>query len=293
MSGFYDLHIHSRYSSDADHPPRRLFEMACEAGLAGLSISDHDTVEAMAEGTRLAREFPLEFFPNVEISTHYRSRQFHLLAPLVDSESVELRAKLADLVEARRRQARARVNKLRDLGFEITFEEVIEPTGNPIATGPAIAQTLLAKPESQDSPRLRPYIQGAKAARGAIAFYRDFFARGKPAFARMEQLGTLDALPLIRRSGGIPVLAHPGAPGYEADEDILKTFVAHGLAGLEVYSSYHGPRPTRQFSAWAARWGLVETAGSDFHGRVKPHVPFGSVKARGREMIDELLEKKG
>ena len=292
MSGFYDLHIHSSYSSDADHPPRRLFEMACEAGLAGLAISDHDTVAAMAEGRRLAREFPLEFYPNVEISTHYGTRKFHVLAPLVDYRCAELQSKLRGLAEGRRQQAKVRVDRLRDQGFEITFEEVIRGTGNRIPTGPAIAQTLLAKPESHESPRLRRYLQGKEATGGVIAFYKDFFARGKPAFAEMERLGTLEALQLIRRSGGVPVLAHPGAPGYEADENVLETFVAHGLEGLEVYSSYHEPRSTRRFSDWAARWGLVKTAGSDFHGRVKPHVSMGSVKVRGREMIAELMDRK-
>ena len=291
MSGFYDLHIHSNYSSDADHPPRRLFEMACEAGLAGLCISDHDTVGAIAEGRRLAREFPLEFYPNVEISTHYLARKFHVLAPLVDYRSAELQSKLQGLAEGRREQARARVERLRDSGFDITYEEVIRASGNPIPTGPAIAQALLAQPESHESPRLDRYLHGKEAARGVIAFYRDFFARGKPAFAEMERLGTLEALQLIRRAGGVPVLAHPGAPGYEADQTVLETFVAHGLGGLEVYSSYHDPESTRRFSDWAARWDLVKTAGSDFHGRVKPHVRIGSVKARGREMIEELMER--
>ena len=289
---FYDLHIHSHYSSDADHPPRRLFEMASEAGLAGLCISDHDTVAAIAEGTRLAREFPLEFYPNVEISTHYRARKFHVLAPLVDHRSAELQSRLQGLAEGRRQQAKARIERLRDSGFEITFEEVIRATRNPIPTGPAIAQTLLAKPESHESPSLHRYLHGKEAARGVIAFYRDFFAPGKPAFAEMERLCTLEALQLIRRAGGVPVLAHPGAPGYEADENVLQTFVAHGLAGLEVYSSYHEPRSTRRFSGWAARWDLVKTAGSDFHGRVKPHVRIGSVKARGREMIEELMGRR-
>ena len=243
-AGFYDLHIHSNYSSDADHPPRRLFEMACDAGLAGLCISDHDTVAAIAEGTRLAREFPLEFYPNVEISTHYLSRKFHVLAPLVDYRSVELRSRLQGLAEGRRQQAKARVERLRASGFEITFEEVI----GAIPTGPAIAQALLAKPESRESPRLHRYLYGKEAARGVIAFYRDFFAPGKPAFAEMERLCTLEALRLIRRAGGVPVLAHPGAPGYEADETALETFAAHGLGGLEVYSSYHGPQSTRRFS---------------------------------------------
>ena len=289
---FYDLHIHSNHSSDADHPPRRLFEMACEAGLAGLCISDHDTVAAVAEGTRLAREFPLEFYPNVEISTHYLARKFHVLAPLVDYRSAELQSRLQVLAEGRRQQAKARVERLRDCGFEITYEEVMRATGNPIPTGPAIAQALLAKPQSQKSPRLRRYLHGKDAARGVIAFYRDFFARGKPAFAEMERLETPEALQLIRRAGGVPVLAHPGAPGYEADETVLETFVAHGLAGLEVYSSYHDPQSTRRFSDWAARWDLVKTAGSDFHGRVKPHVRIGSVKVRGREMIEELMDRR-
>ncbi len=291
-AGFYDLHIHSNYSSDADHPPRRLFEMACESGLAGLCISDHDTVAAIAEGTRLAREFPLEFYPNVEISTHYLSRKFHVLAPLVDYRSAELQSRLQGLAEGRRQQAKARVERLRDSGFEITLDEVIQATRNPIPTGPAIAQALLAKPESRESPRLHRYIHGKEAARGVIAFYRDFFAPGKPAFAEMERLGTLEALPLIRRAGGVPVLAHPGAPGYEADEQVLQTFADHGLAGLEVYSSYHEPGSIRRFSDWADRWNLVKTAGSDFHGSIKPHVRIGSVKARGREMIEELLDRR-
>lgn len=289
---FYDLHIHSNHSSDADHPPRRLFEMACEAGLAGLCISDHDTVAAMAEGTRLAREFPLEFYPNVEISTHFLARKFHVLAPLVDYRSAELQSRLQGLAEGRRQQAKARVRRLRDSGFEITYEEVMRATGNPIPTGPAIARALLEKPESRESPRLHGYLHGKEAARGVIAFYRDFFARGKPAFAEMERLETPEALQLIRRAGGVPVLAHPGAPGYEADETVLETFVSHGLAGLEVYSSYHDPQSTRRFSDWAARWDLVKTAGSDFHGRVKPHVRIGSVKVRGREMIDELMDRR-
>ena len=250
-------------------------------------------VEAMAEGTRLAREFPLEFFPNVEISTHYRARQFHLLAPLVDYQSAELQARLQGLAEGRRATGRSKGEP--SAGFRLRDyprRGHARDRPSPIPTGPAIAQTLLAKPASHGSPRLRPYIHGEEAGRGVIAFYRDYFARGKPAFARMERLGTLEALQLIRRSGGVPVLAHPGAPGYEADEKLLQTFVAHGLAGLEVYSSYHEPRSTRRFAAWAARWGLVKTAGSDFHGRVKPHVRIGSVKARGREMIEELMEKK-
>ena len=189
-AGFYDLHIHSNYSSDADHPPRRLFEMACEAGLAGLCISDHDTVAAIAEGTRLAREFPLEFYPNVEISTHYLSRKFHVLAPLVDYRSAELQSRLQGLAEGRRQQAKARVERLRDSGFEITLDEVIQATRNPIPTGPAIAQALLAKPESRESPGCTAIFTGRKPPEGSSPFIGTFLLPGN--------------LPLPRWSGSEP-----------------------------------------------------------------------------------------
>ena len=288
MSRFYDLHIHSWYSSDADYPPRHLFEMAQKTKIAGLSFSDHDTLAGIREGNQLAQEFSLDFIPNVEISTYYKSRQFHLLAPLIDYQSSALVTRLQILSEARVIQARARVKKLSELGFEITFDEVVKETGHKVPMGPAIAKVLLAK----QSPKVAPYTMGGKATNGIIDFYKDFFSEGKPAHVKVEALETLEALRLIKKCRGVPVLAHPGAQGYKADEDIMETFVCHGLEGIEAYSSYHTPESVQQFLGWAKRWNLVPTAGSDFHGKVKPHVSFGSIRKRGREMVEELMDRQ-
>lgn len=288
MSRFYDLHIHSWYSSDADYPPRHLFEMAQKTKIAGLSFSDHDTLAGIREGNQLAQEFSLDFIPNVEISTYYKSRQFHLLAPLIDYQSPALVTRLQILSEARVIQARARVKKLSELGFEITFDEVVKETGHKVPMGPAIAKVLLAK----QSPKVASYTMGGKATNGIIDFYKDFFSEGKPAHVKVEALETLEALRLIKKCRGVPVLAHPGAQGYKADEDIMETFVCHGLEGIEAYSSYHTPESVQQFLGWAKRWNLVPTAGSDFHGKVKPHVSFGSIRKRGREMVEELMDRQ-
>ncbi len=288
MSRFYDLHIHSWYSSDADYPPRHLFEMAQKTKIAGLSFSDHDTLAGIREGNQLAQEFSLDFIPNVEISTYYKSRQFHLLAPLIDYQSSALVTRLQILSEARVIQARARVKKLSELGFEITFDEVVKETGHKVPMGPAIAKVLLAK----QSPKVASYTMGGKATNGIIDFYKDFFSEGKPAHVKVEALETLEALRLIKKCRGVPVLAHPGAQGYKADEDIMETFVCHGLEGIEAYSSYHTPESVQQFLGWAKRWNLVPTAGSDFHGKVKPHVSFGSIRKRGREMVEELMDRQ-
>jgi hypothetical protein len=37
---------------------------------------------------------------------------------------------------------------------------------------------------------------------------------------------------------------------------------------------------------------LVPTAGSDFHGRIKPQVPFGSLKNGGYWMVEELRKRR-
>jgi predicted metal-dependent phosphoesterase TrpH len=292
MSSFVDLHVHSCYSSDADCTPRRLFELAVQVGLAAFSISDHDTVGAVEEGQALARESGIELVPSVEISTCYRSRSYHVLAPFVDTRHPELQDALEAQLLARIQQARGRVARLQELGFDISYDEVVERNGPSVPVGPSIAETLLAKSSNRKDVRLKAYLVGEKSEGRAIRFYRDYFEEGQPAFVAADEIDTLQTFRLIKSAGGVPVLAHPGAPSFQADERTLKTFVEGGLEGLEAYSSYHDPAATSEFSEWANRYQLVATAGSDFHGKVKPHVAFGSVRARGREMLEELLARR-
>ncbi len=292
MESFVDLHVHSSYSSDADCVPRQLFELARHTGLSAFSISDHDTVGALEEGEALSREFGIELIPSVEFSTRYQSRSYHVLAPFVDPRNPQLHEVLETQLLARIRQAMGRVERLRELGFDVSYEEVAERNGNSVPVGPSIAEAVLSKASNQKDPRLEPYLTGDKSEGRAIRFYRDYFEEGRPAYAEAEEIGTLEAFGLIKRAGGIPVLAHPGAPAFQADEVTLGIFVRGGLDGLEVYSSYHDSAETKKFSEWAGRYRLVVTAGSDFHGKVKPRVQFGSVRNRGREMLDELLARR-
>ncbi|MEW5978399.1 MAG: PHP domain-containing protein [Acidobacteriota bacterium] len=291
MAGFVDLHIHSHFSGDGEFSPRELFEMAARSDLCAFSISDHDTLAAADQGLLLAKEFEIEFVPNVEISTEYQDRSYHVLAPLIDPHDRELDDLLAAQQLARVEQARGRVARLQELGFDITYDEVERSTGEATPVGPAIAELLLQKQSSRSDSRLQPYLTGEKSRGRAIHFYRDFFRRGCPAYAEARDTDLLKALQVIRESGGVPVLAHPGAKGFSADEAAIEFFTQAGMEGLEVYSSYHSPQDTQRFAEIADRFGLVASAGSDFHGRVKPHVAFGSVRFRGRDLLEELKRR--
>jgi hypothetical protein len=72
----------------------------------------------------------------------------------------------------------------------------------------------------------------------------------------------LEAIEIVRRSGGVPVLAHPGRL---KDEAVIGDLSEAGLVGLEVFYPSHDVPQVAHFRALAAQNGLVMTAGSDFH----------------------------
>jgi 3',5'-nucleoside bisphosphate phosphatase len=293
MRSFVDLHVHSNLSGDADYSPRQLFEMAIDSELLAFAITDHDTVAAVEEGLALSREFGIELVPSVELSTRHADQSLHVLAPFIDHRDESLLKLLEEQLQSRNTQAQGRVARLQELGFAVTLEEVALGSGNSIPVGPSIAETLLSKEESRRDPRLVPYLTGEKSSRRAMGFYRDFFEKGKPAYVEMKELATTESFKIIKEAGGIPVLAHPGAPSFRIDEETLAGLARVGLEGLEVYSSYHDERDTLCFQEWAKRYHLAAAAGSDFHGKVKPHVSFGSMKTRGKELLEELLARRG
>ena len=158
--------------------------------------------------------------------------------------------------------------------------------------GVFIAQVLLDKPESLRDPRLSKYYDAAGRPLMPKYFYLDFFLEGKPAFVPQRHIPLFDVLETAPNAGAVPVLSHPGAYFENATPEDLKDLRERGLEGLEVYTSYHDEAQTRFFGEQARALDLVATAGSDFHGRVKPHVPFGLIKDGHYGMISALRKRR-
>jgi predicted metal-dependent phosphoesterase TrpH len=85
---------------------------------------------------------------------------------------------------------------------------------------------------------------------------------GKPGYVAQTYLRPQDAVALIAEAGGVAVLAHPGRL---KDESIVEELVLAGLTGIETFYPTHDANMTAHFRALAAHYGLVMTAGSDFH----------------------------
>ncbi len=181
---------------------------------------------------------------------------------------------------------------LRRLGLDITWEEVEAGSRGMAPLGVTIARILLDKPGARDDVRLAEYYTPEKEPRAPSYFYQNYFMEGRPAFVTKRHIGLLEVLEMAPAAGAVPVLSHPGAYFQNTTREDLVKLKGRGLAGVEVYTSYHTPEQTAAFAGIARDLDLVPTAGSDFHGRVKPHVAFGSIRDGGLEVVEALRKRR-
>jgi 3',5'-nucleoside bisphosphate phosphatase len=291
-SGFVDLHIHSDRSSDGDFSPDALARMAADTGFVAIAIADHDNVAAYPDALEAGRREGVEIIPNMEVTAMYDDREFHCQLPFLAWDSPRVAAIVKRIAELRWEEARRRVANLRSLGIGISWEEVTAVSPDMAPLGVTIARILLDKPESRRDPRLRRYYDDGGRPLPPSFFYRDFFLDGAPAYVPKRHIPLLEVVDEAARIGAVAVLSHPGAYFQRTTHEDLVVLKDAGLAGLEVHTSYHDAGQVRFYLEEAKSFDLVPTAGSDFHGRVKPHVSFGSIREGGYEMVELLRERR-
>ena len=287
-----DLHIHSSKSSDGDFSPFHIVQLAKEKKLKAISIADHDTVAAYPETLRYGKEIGVEIIPSMELTTLFEEREFHLLLPFVDWKSKIVSDLISQVAKRREREARGRIEKLQKLGFDITWKEVKKEAGVFPPLGVTIAQILLRKAEGNKNSMLGKYLEEEKRPLAPYHFYKDYFMDGKPASVPRQNLNILEVLDIILQTGAVPVLAHPGAYFQNAKKQDVVALKERGLQGLEVYTSYHSAEQSELYNQMALDLDLVPTAGSDFHGTIKPQIPFGSLNHGGYWMVEELRKRR-
>ena len=255
-----DLHMHTN-SSDGSLKPSELLARCKAAGLAVVSITDHDTIEAvpaaMAEGKRLG----IKVMPGSELSVEHNGRQLHMLAYNFDPARSELTERLARFLQGRRQRAEEMVAKLNGCGFVITIDDVLGIAGGASIGRPHVAQATMARPENT----------GLLESTGVTTlsdFFQQFLEAGRPAHTGREKFAIDEAISLVHQVGGIAVLAHPGW-NFRREPDlmpvIIRELIGLGLDGIETFYRTYDESTTRLLRALANELGLWETAGSDFH----------------------------
>lgn len=242
-----DLHSHTT-ASDGQHSPTELVALAASVGVTALAVTDHDTVEGLAEATAAASARGLELVPGIELSAFVHRREVHILGHFVRPDFPELADYGARLrVEREQRMVRM-VERMRQLGFPVSMEDVRALAGGAQLGRPHLARVLVE----------RGWCLDVKQA------FDRFLGAGKAAWVERFKLDGADAIRLLHRSGGTATLAHPGSSKLER-YDILQLARA-GLDGLEALHSDHNPSVQQRYLKYAQEFDLVPTGGSDFHG---------------------------
>lgn len=279
-SGFVDLHVHTT-ASDGLHSPEEVVRMAQEAGLAAVAITDHDTTEgiptALAEGERIG----MTVIPGIEISSIAGGQDIHVLGYYMNIADDELQERLRDLRAVRDRRNEMMAAKLNELGIPLDLAAVYDQHAERLQAGQTVG---------------RPHLAEWLLAHGYVGSVKEAFDRylGKEgaAYVNPPRIHPLEAIAIIRRAGGVAVLAHPGL--YDQDE-LIAELVAGGLAGIETRHSDHSPETEAHYDRLAAAYGLFATGGSDFHGSrggESFHGPVGNRRV-AMTVVDQLNEKKG
>ncbi len=263
-----DLHTHTT-ASDGSDSPEELIRLSRETGLSAVSITDHDTTAGLARGAEAAGELGVEFIPGIELSVAFPQGNMHLLGYFIDENSPALKEVLIRVQSARAERNPRILDRLNELGLPISMEELEEMAQGGQIGRPHIARIMVEK----------GFVKSVGQA------FDKYLKKGGPAYAPKSILGPADAINTVRKSGGIPVLAHPFSlmtrDGREL-EDIILDLKSQGLMGMECWYSEHDEHFTALCLDICRRNRLVATGGSDYHGKAKPYIHLGTGKGNLR-----------
>ncbi|MBR3781479.1 MAG: PHP domain-containing protein [Clostridia bacterium] len=259
MEKYIDLHTHS-LKSDGSMTPAEVVEEAKRAGLAAIALTDHDSVDGVREAVEAGEKLGVEVIPAIEFSVMSKT-ETHILGYFIDIENPDLKEMLKEVVDLRIERNHVTCQRLNELGFDITLEEVRALAPNNFVGRAHFARVMMDK----------GYISSVKEG------FEKYMSVGKYAYCEKQRLSARDAIELIRNAGGISFLAHPHLTKLPDDElkEFLKKLKNYGLCGLEGYYTDYTPEMQEKYQSMAEELGLMISGGTDFHAKMKPHISIG------------------
>ncbi|HET9489494.1 MAG TPA: PHP domain-containing protein [Methylomirabilota bacterium] len=247
MTGRVDLHTHTT-ASDGTLSPRELVLAAVRQSVTVLAVTDHDSTEGLSEAmTEAAKHAPLTIVPGLEINCDVEGAEIHVLGYLVNYAAPWFQEFLREQRAERVTRVHRIAERLGELGMPIDPAEVFTLAGEGAAGRPHVAQVMVK----------RGYVKSVREA------FDKYLRSGGPANVPRRRLTPQEAVRVIRRAGGVPVLAHPGLAGRD---ELIPELVAVGLLGIETYYAEHSAAQVTEYLSLCRRYDLVATGGSDYHG---------------------------
>lgn len=235
-------------ASDGQLSPSELFRFARQRGLNVIAITDHDTVNGIAEIQQAATGSPV-VIPGIELSAEENELDVHILGYHIRPDDAHFQSELERFQADRFRRGQQIVERLAEIGVRIRWEDVLAQAAGVVGR-PHIAQAMLNA----------GYVETINEA------FERYLRPGTPAYVPRSRLSPEAAIDLIHKAGGAAVLAHPALiPDYS---QMIERLVPCGLDGVEVLHPKNIAVVRQNLRALAYRHDLIMTGGSDFHRRL-------------------------
>jgi len=272
-----DLHVHSTHS-DGTYSVKELIAYAKEKGLAAIALTDHDTVSGVEEAVSEGERYGVKVVPGIEISCTYGTGELHILGLNINYKSKVFDDFIIACRESRENRNKKMAEKLCQLGINVSYEELRKIYPSATVTRAHFARYMYEK----------GYVNSKNEA------FERFLGDGRPAYTTRERIIPKEAIDMIKKAGGHPVLAHPLL--YRMGKDRLNSLFDYlkgiGLEGIEGLYSLNTPSDDEMLDRMARNHGLYITGGSDFHGSNKPDIDLGCGKGRlfvPKSLLENIL----
>ena len=276
-----DLHVHSN-KSDGSYSPTQLVDYAIEKGLSAFALTDHDTIDGLSEAIQYALDKPIIVIPGIELSSEYEGMDVHIVGLMIDFQNKYLKENLKNFVRSRDERNEKMCSLLNQSGISITYQKLTECFPDSVITRAHYARYLLTN----------GYVGSMQEA------FERYIGDHAPFFVPREKVTPEDAISLIRKANGIPILAHPLL--YHMSDERLQVLISRlkkaGLIGIEAVYSTYSPSDERKMRKLAKENNLSISGGSDFHGLAKPKLDLATGYGNlfiPEEILINLMKKSG
>lgn len=250
----FDLHTHSS-ASDGLLSPSDLINAACKEGISAIALTDHDTIDGLAEAQKAAAAAGIAFVPGIELNIQWHPGECHLLGLGLKSVSPSLLELIVSSRRSRVERNEEIAARMRSGGVEISIEELQSRYPNRPIGRPHFADCLVEKGIVRDR-------QGA---------FDKYLGKGRPYFVERTGANMDEAIQAIADSGGIPIIAHPMSLhiSWGRMAEVLSDAQSRGVEGIEAWHPSAREADCRRLERMARGIGLLLSAGSDYHGETK------------------------
>jgi len=266
----YDLHTHTT-ASDGELSPEALVIKAKTSGVDVLAITDHDTTEGIAAAADEASKQDIKLIPGIELSVSWRYKSFHIIGLGIDPDNKKLKTSLKETEELRQQRASEIGKKLEKIGVSNAYYEAKKLAGVHTITRSHFARVLINQGFADNTREV----------------FKKYLIQNKPGFVKTSWVEMASGIKLIKDSGGEAILAHPMRYNITASwlRRFLVTFKESGGIGIEVVTGSSNADEVTTSAAYARRFELSGSAGSDYHGFDNTWIKLGRLAAMPKSVM--------